>query len=100
MASNDSLSIWDELAFAHQWFFGLLDAPSLFHMATQGGADILGLSQQLGSLAVGKQSSFQVLEPAEMIGASELHEYFVETGRTADIAQVYVSGRAQLSGIH
>ncbi len=66
LASNDSLSIWDEMAFAHRWFDGQLDAPALFQMATLGGAEILGLQQQIGSLTVGKQSSFQVLQPEAM----------------------------------
>ena len=100
LASNASLSIWDEIAFAQRWFDGQLDAPSLFRMATLGGAEVLGLQQQLGSLSVGKQSSFQVLEPETPIAVSEILDYCVAVGRSADIVQVYLQGQAQLSGVH
>ncbi len=97
MASNDSLSVWDEIAFAHKWFKGQLDAPALFRMATLGGAQVLGLQQDLGSLTAGKLSSFQVLKPKTKLAVTELLDYSVAPGRTADIAQVYMRSRAQLS---
>ncbi len=100
LASNDSLSIWDEIAFAHHWFDGQLDAPTLFRMATLGGAEILGLQQQLGSLAVGKLSSFQVLRPDMPVTVAAINEYLIAPGRTAEIDQVYMQGRALLSGVH
>lgn len=100
LASNSSLSIWDEIAFAHRWFNGQLDAPTLFRMATLGGAELLGLQQQLGSLTVGKLSSFQVLKPDMPVAVAEINDYLVAPGRTADIAQVYMQGRALLSGVH
>lgn len=93
-ASCDSLSVWEELAFAHTWFKGELDAPTLFEMATLGGARALGVEGEIGSLAVGKQTSFQVLRPAHVPRASELAEFLVAPGRTADIVQVVVRGRA------
>jgi len=94
LASNDSLSLWDEMAFAARWFSGELDAPTLFRMATLGGAEALGLETQLGSLAVGKQCSFQVLRPESRVALRELNEYFIAPGRTAEIEQVYIRGRA------
>ncbi len=100
LASNDSLSIWDEMAFAHSWLAGQLDAPSLFRMATLGGAEALGIEKQLGSLARGKHSSFQVLQPEEVVTMNDLAEYFVAPGRTAEIVQVFHQGRAMLSGLH
>lgn len=100
LASNDSLSVWDELAFAHQWFAGLLDAPTLLRMAIQGGADALGVADRLGNLAVGKSASFQLLQPAAAVAESELFDYLVASGCTEDIVQVYHQGSAQLSGLH
>ncbi len=99
LASNDSLSVWDELTFAHQWFQGQLDAPTLFRMATHGGAAALGLEQRLGSLAVGKDASFQVLQPKGPLAASELSDYLVAPGRNQEILQVYHQGSARLSGL-
>ncbi len=100
LASNDSLSIWDEMAFAQRWLGDQVDAPSLFQMATQGGAAALGLEKQIGSLAEGKHSSFQVLQPKEPVTIEELADYLVAPGRTAEIVQVFHQGRALRSGLH
>lgn len=100
LASNDSLSLWDEMAFAHRWFAGQLDAPTLFRMATLGGAEILGLQRQLGSLTLGKLSSFQVLTPDILPGVDGVYDYCVAAGRCDDIAQVVMQGQAMLSGVH
>ncbi|MDF1555267.1 MAG: amidohydrolase family protein [Deferrisomatales bacterium] len=91
-SSCDSLSIWDEMAFAHGWFEGVLDAPTLFRMGTQGGADALGLGHELGCLGVGKQTSFQVLRPERPPTLGELPDYLVAPGRTAEIDGIVVRG--------
>ena len=92
-SSCDSLSVWDEMSFAHRWFEGVLDAPTLFRMATQGGAEALGLGQELGGLAAGKQTSFQVLRPRTPPSLDELADYLVAPGRTGEIDGVVVRGR-------
>jgi aminodeoxyfutalosine deaminase len=99
MASNDSLSIWDELAFAHNWFKGAVDAPTLFQMATLGGGQALGVSDGLGSLSVGKISGFQVLQPNADFADNELYDYLVAPGRTENIVQIFHQGSACLSGL-
>lgn len=96
LASNDSLSLWDEMAFAADWFDGQLDAPTLFRMATLGGADALGVDSELGSLSVGKQGSFQVLRPETKVALRDLNDYFIAPGRTEEVEQVFVRGQAQL----
>ena len=96
LASCDSLSIWDEMAFAHRWFEGELDAPTLFSMATLGGAEALGLQKKLGSLSIGKQAGFQVLRPKISVAADEIFDYFVSPGRNEDIVQIYHQGQPQL----
>jgi len=98
-ASSDSLSIWDELAFAHSWFAGVLDAPTLLRMATINGSAALGLEAQLGSLVVGKMSAFQVLQPSALPKENEIYEFLASPGRSAEVAQVYLQGNACLSGL-
>lgn len=99
LASCDSLSIWDEMAFAHQWFAGELDASTLFQMATMGGARALGLDHCLGSLEIGKKAGFQVLQPRTKVASADLFDYFVSPDCAQDIVQVYHNGQAQLSGL-
>lgn len=96
LASCDSLSIWDEIAFAHHWFAGELDAPTLFTMATQGGAEALGLGDNIGSLETGKLAGFQILRPQTSVAAAEIFDYFVSSHCTEDIVQVYHHGQPQL----
>ena len=91
-SSCDSLSVWDEMAFAHHWFEGVLDAPTLFRMATQGGAEALGLGRELGFLGVGKQTSFQVLRPGRLLVLRDLFDYLVAPGRTVEVARVVMRG--------
>jgi len=93
MASNDSLSLWDEIAFASRWFEGEVDARALMHLATLGGSQALGLSDSFGSLSVGKYASFQVLNLTSTTAVTELFDYLVAPGRTADIHKIYQRGR-------
>ncbi len=93
LASCDSLSIWDEMTFAQHWFGTELDAPTLFNMATQGGAEALGIENEMGSLEAGKLASFQILQPKTTVAIDSIFDYFVSSGCTDDIAQVYHSGK-------
>lgn len=61
LASNDSLSLWDELRFALKVFAGELSPADLFHMVTQGGALALGIDKSHGTLEVGKRANFQIV---------------------------------------
>ncbi len=99
LSSCDSLSIWDEMAFAHQWFDGELDAPTLFRMATLGGAGALGLETGVGSLEVGKTASFQLLRSKATVSATEIFDYFISSTCTDDIIQAYHCGKPQLSQV-
>lgn len=64
LASNDSLSLWDEIRFALDHYQGAITADELLIMATRGGAAALGLSASAGVLAKGRQAAFQVVELA------------------------------------
>lgn len=88
LASNDSLSLWDEMRFALDLFPGELSPADVFRMATTGGAAALGLSGELGSLEVGKRADFQVITH---VGGDEkgLLERVIGQGKVAD---VYLGG--------
>ena len=61
LASNDSLSLWDEIRYALDAFPADLTPAELFRMVTVGGASALGISGSCGSLEVGKRADFQVV---------------------------------------
>ena len=88
LASNDSLSLWDEMRFALDQFAEELSPADVFRMATTGGAAALGLSASLGSLDIGKRADFQII--AHVGGAEKgLLERVIGQGKVAD---VYLSG--------
>ncbi len=62
LASNDSLSLWDEIRFALDIYKGSLSPEELLLMATIGGASGIGLDETTGSLDTGKRADFQVVE--------------------------------------
>ncbi|HIJ80801.1 MAG TPA: amidohydrolase family protein [Desulfuromonadales bacterium] len=91
LASNDSLSLWDELRYALDAFPAVLSPAELLQMATTGGAAAIGRAEDLGSLEVGKRADFQVIEPggASCTGKGGLIERIIQSGRIQD---VYVGG--------
>lgn len=72
LASNDSLSLWDELAFART-VYPQLSPVELLAIATRGGAQALGI--EMGELTPGSSAHFQVLRPSEMPRPGELLDY-------------------------
>lgn len=62
LASNDSLSLWDEIRFALDCYKGELGPEKLLEMATNGGAAGIGMAGVAGLLEPGKRADFQVLD--------------------------------------
>jgi len=84
LASNDSLSLWDEMRFALDHYAGELSPADLLRMATIGGATAIGLSGRIGSLEPGKRADFQIIRHG---GLEEkgLLERLIGQGRIADV---------------
>ncbi|MDD2897630.1 MAG: amidohydrolase family protein [Desulfuromonadaceae bacterium] len=61
LASNNSLSLWDELRFALETFSADLSEEDVLRMVTTGGAAALGISASCGILATGRRADFQVV---------------------------------------
>lgn len=85
LASNDSLSLWDELRFALDAYNGELSPELLLQLATAGGAAGLGMAGQVGSLQEGARADLQVVSLAGDFSAERL----LERGR---VCQVLVGG--------
>lgn len=87
LASNDSLSLWDELRFALDAYHGVLAPEELLQLATSGGAAGLGLSEQLGSLEEGKRADLQVVSLAGRVHdfGTGLAELLLQSGRPATV---------------
>ena len=91
LASNDSLSLWDEMRFALQSYNGHLNPLELLEMATIGGATALGLDDGRGALTVGQRADFQLIGGFGEVKSSELlPEKVLLHG---DVVDVYVAGQ-------
>ncbi len=88
LASNNSLSLWDELRFALETFPEDLTERDLLRMVTVGGAEALGVPAVCGSLEAGKRADFQVIGPCDG-GESRLLERVMREGT---LQEVYAGG--------
>ena len=70
-ASNASLSLWEEIAFARSIYPELLP-EELLQIATCGGAGALGLEKEMGKITVGSGANLQVLTAANLPPVAEL----------------------------
>lgn len=93
LASNDSLSLWHEMAFAHDWFNGDLDCEQLLRMCTRGGAQALyGAHSSEGQLAVGAPASFQVIQPKSLPDIDHIYPFLCQAQRNDEVQQLVVNG--------
>ena len=74
LASNDSLSLWDEVAFART-VYPELSPAELLRIATCGGAQALGLASEMGELTTGSGAHLQVLTAATLPPVAEFAEW-------------------------
>jgi len=88
LASNDSLSLWDEMRFALDLFRHDLAPAEAFRMVTSGGAAALGIGAFCGSLEPGKRADFQVVGNGGA-AAEQVLERLVGEGT---VQEVYAGG--------
>jgi cytosine/adenosine deaminase-related metal-dependent hydrolase len=91
LASNDSLSLWDEMRFLRSEFPGDFTPVDVLDMATLGAARALHLDGETGSLERGKAADFLVVQPARSPSLHELTEVLIEESR---VAEVFIAGEA------
>lgn len=85
LASNDSLSLWEEMRFALDLFRHDLSVAEAFRMVTVGGAAALGRISSCGTLEAGKRADFQVVGNGgtatekvleRLVGEGTVHEVY------------------------
>jgi cytosine/adenosine deaminase-related metal-dependent hydrolase len=90
LASNDSLSPWDELRALHDLYPGLFSAEESLAMVTVNAARAIGLDGRAGELAPGGRADFLVVDLPAMPAQDRLAAAIVGSGR---LAAVMMSGR-------
>jgi aminodeoxyfutalosine deaminase len=91
LASNDSLSLWDEMRYLQESVPDAFSAEELLAMATLGGARALGMEDVAGSLEPGKRGDFLVFSGCDTRPGKSLCAGILERGR---LEQVYIAGRS------
>jgi cytosine/adenosine deaminase-related metal-dependent hydrolase len=91
-ASSPSLSVWEELAFARQWFAGTLGPEAWLEIATLGGAKALGLTGRSGRLAAGMAASFQVVTVPPGASPATLAEALCAGGAEITVQALVLAG--------
>lgn len=91
LASAESLSLWDEIRFAHQAHGGLLSPAEWIRMATTGGARALGLDREIGTLEPGKRADLIAL--ALDGPEADPYEFLLHEASAAKVLLTTVDGR-------
>ena len=92
LASSDSLSLWDELAFAVEWFAGTAEPRDWLEITTLGGAKALGIEKRMGQLAPGQEASFQVVTLPSLPQVDALEETLCASGNDVNVTHLYLAG--------
>ena len=104
-ASNNDLDMFDEMdaaAKVQKFMLGdpaALPAETVFHMATMGGARVLNLQDEIGSLEPGKRADI-VLVDTRRPGLTPLYRVYshlVYAARGSDVTTVLVNGQVVVS---
>jgi 5-methylthioadenosine/S-adenosylhomocysteine deaminase len=100
-ASNNDLDMWEEMRLASflQKVSSMdpeaLPARSVLRMATAGGAEAIGLGDQIGSLTVGRRADLiQVdLDDVHFVPTYDVVSHLVYVADEQDVASVVVDGK-------
>ena len=92
LASSASLSIWDEMAFAVEWFADAAEPRDWLEIATLGGAKALGIEKRVGQLASGREAFFQVVTLPVLPQVDVLEETLCAAGKDVNVTHLYLAG--------
>lgn len=85
LASNSSLSLWDEMRFLLDTFPGTFSPADAVEMATIGGARAIKRDHDAGSLEPGKQADFIIMETGCVPDSERIHEQLLEDSRVCGV---------------
>jgi 5-methylthioadenosine/S-adenosylhomocysteine deaminase len=100
-ASNNDLNMWGEInsaALLHKLVNNdptVADARTVVRLATRGGADLLGLGEQLGSLEVGKRADLILLDLQQphLVPLYDIYSHLAYAVTKADVTTVIIEGQ-------
>lgn len=101
VASNNNLDMFEEMdtaAKVHKLFLEdptVMPAKTVFHMATRGGAEALGLEDRIGSLSAGKLADVVLVNVSvpELTPMYDAYSHLVYAVKGAHVSTVIVNGQ-------
>jgi 5-methylthioadenosine/S-adenosylhomocysteine deaminase len=93
LASNSSLDLFEELRFFRDRYGGFSD-EALLHMITINSAEVLGMSEMIGSVEKGKKADLVVMKLKRTVDPSRIYQYLIDEGDKEDILLSLVEGKA------
>ena len=85
LASNDSLSLWDEMRFLRSQFPGLFSPREMIAMVTSSAAHALLIDDCVGTLDPGKRADFLVLKAPTELNSDDILEAIIEESHLEEI---------------
>ena len=100
-ASNNNLDMFEEMdtaAKVHKLYRGdptVMPAKQVFRMATIGGAEVLGLADEIGSIEAGKAADLVLIDVArpELVPLYDVYSHLVYAVKGPHVRSVIVDGR-------
>ena len=100
-ASNNNLDLFEEMDFAaklhkvHRMDSTVLNAGTVLRMATAGGAEAIGIGQEIGSIETGKQADIIVvdMQKPHLVPLYHPISHLVYAAKGSDVRDVMVNGR-------
>ncbi len=92
LASNETLSLWDEMRFALTLYGGAVTPQQLMTMATIGGAAALGMEAEIGSLGPGKRADLVALA-LDDLGESDPYGSLILQASEKSVILTMVNGK-------
>lgn len=100
-ASNDNLSLWEEMSLCSFLQKGVNNTPTALpaeyalHMATSGGAEALGLSKWLGTIEKGKKADIILIDTDQphYYPRADMRKHLVYCGNSYDVRLTMIDGR-------
>lgn len=90
LASNDSLSMWDEMRALLQLHPGEFTPAEALQLGTIGGARAIGRDSEAGTLQAGKRADILLMEPLDGSFVGDLHEKLIYGSR---VKGIWVGGK-------
>jgi len=78
LASNDSLSLWDEMRYFMDSYTGFFSPSEILKIGTLGGAKAIQTEKETGTLEKGKSADILVVEPAQTPKNGSVEEQLLE----------------------